>query len=108
MPNQIDKTLRATADIRELIGYFKKNAGLEIALKFIDHAEIAFNQLAKMPALGAKLGFKERRFAEIRRWHIDGFDRLVIYYRETGNGIQVVRVRDGSQAFSTMFPSDPD
>jgi toxin ParE1/3/4 len=108
MNNQIDKTQRATADLRELRDYFRRKAGLEVAVKFIDHAETAFNQLAKMPGLGAKLGFKERRFADIRRWQIDGFDRLVIYYRETANGIQVVRVRDGGQAFATMFPGDPD
>jgi toxin ParE1/3/4 len=45
-----------------------------------------------MPSISALLGLVELLYEDIRRWHINGFDRLIILYRETTAGIEVVRV----------------
>jgi toxin ParE1/3/4 len=97
-PNRlIHKTGLATADINQLADYYLHEAGLEIALRFVDNAERAFQQLVDMPKIGALLGLDELPYEDIRRWHIDGFDRLIILYRETADGIELVRVLHASR-----------
>jgi plasmid stabilization system protein ParE len=54
---------QATADINEQADYYLENAGLTIALRFIDNAERAFNELLARPGLGALLGLPTKTFA---------------------------------------------
>jgi toxin ParE1/3/4 len=88
----IHKTGLATADINELADYFLEKANLTIALRFIDNAEHAFDQLLLTPGLGASLGLDELPYEDIRRWQIQGFSQLIILYREMADGIEIVRV----------------
>lgn len=88
----IHKTGLATTDIHELADHFFERAGRAVALRFIDHAERAFDQLLTMPRIGALLGLDELPYEDIRRWHIDGFGHLMILYREMADGIEIVRV----------------
>jgi len=103
MPKRIHKTTLATTDIASLARYFLADAGLEVALRFVDQAELAFGQLATMPEIGAHLGFRQPRYADIRRWHIDGFPRLIILYRVISDGIDIVRVLDGGRDMDSPF-----
>ena len=88
----IHKTGLATTDINELADHFLGVAGLAVALRFLDRAERAFDQLVTVPRIGALLGLDELPYEDIRRWHIDGFDHLLILYREMADGIEVVRL----------------
>jgi toxin ParE1/3/4 len=63
----------------------------------VDNAEKAFDQLLARPGIGALLGLDEVSYDDIRRWHIHGFDRLMILYRETTDGIEIVRVLHGAR-----------
>jgi hypothetical protein len=56
-----------------------------------------------MPSIAALLGLDELLYEDIRRWHINGFDRLIILYRETTAGIEVVRVLHTAPA--TLLPA---
>jgi len=46
---RIEKTLLATQDIEELAAYYQAEAGLAVALRFVDNTELAFLDLAQMP-----------------------------------------------------------
>lgn len=88
----IHKTGLATTDIEDLADYYLRHGGRGVALRFVDQAERAFSQLVASPTIGAPLGLDELPYEDIRRWHIGGFDRLVILYRQTADGIEVIRV----------------
>ena len=103
MPDRIDKTDLATRDIEELAAYFLAEAGTAVALRFVDHAEHAFHQLSLMPKMGALLGFENPAIADVRRWHIQGFPRLLILYRPLPDGIQVIRVMDAARDITALF-----
>jgi plasmid stabilization system protein ParE len=103
MPERIEKTVLATRDIEELAAYYLAEAGIPVAKRFIDHAELAFGHLARMPLIGALLGFQRPRYADIRRWHIQGFPRLLILYRALPDAIELVRVLDAGRNLSTLF-----
>ena len=99
----IHKTGLANSDINDLADYFQKEAGLNVALRFIDNAERAFSQIVAMPSIGALLGLDELPYEDIRRWHIDGFARLIILYRETADGIEVIRVLHTSRDIAALL-----
>lgn len=58
-----------------------------------------------MPEIGAKIRFRQPPFADIRRWHIDGFPRLTVLYRPIPDGIEIVRVLDGARDIDALFES---
>jgi toxin ParE1/3/4 len=103
MAERIDKTSLATQDIEELTAYYLAEAGMAVALRFVDHAEHSFIHLAQMPKMGALVGFQLPQHADIRRWHIQGFPRLLILYRPLLDGIQLVRVIDAGRDFHALF-----
>ena len=103
MAKVIDKTVLATQDIEELTAYYLAEAGMAVALRFVDQAEHAFIHLAQMPRMGQFVGFQHPKHADIRRWHIQGFPRLLILYRAVLDGIQLLRVLDAGRDFHALF-----
>ena len=99
----IHKTGLATADIDGLADYYRQEAGLAVALRFVDSAESAFEQLLAMPKIGALLGLDELPYEDIRSWHINGFDRLIILYRETADGVEIIRVLHTSRDIAALL-----
>lgn len=103
----VHKTGLATTDINELADYFRERAGTAIALRFVNQAEAAFERLLATPRIGALLGLDELPYEDIRRWHITGFDRLMILYREVADGIEVVRVLHTARDIPALFRDYP-
>jgi toxin ParE1/3/4 len=105
MTKGIGKTTLASQDIEELAQYLRAEAGLTVALRFIDEAERSFAQLAHMPRMGAVLDLPSMPVI-IRKWHITGFPRILILYHALPDGIEVVRVIDAGRDIAALFP-DP-
>ncbi len=82
----------ATADLESLADYLLGRAGRTAALGFVDSAERAFGLLLEMPRIGPPLGLDELPYRDFRRGPIEGFDKLIILYRELADGIEVARV----------------
>ncbi len=103
MPSRIHKTALATVDIETLAHYLLAEAGSDVALRFVDSAERAFDQLVAMPEIGVRLGCQQASHSDIRRWHVDSFPRLVILYRIIPSGIEIVRVLHGARDIDAIF-----
>lgn len=99
---RIEKTDQVTPDIEQLVAYYLEEAGISVSRRFIDHAQSAFEHLAQMPRMGALLGL-QHPYADIRRWHIEGFPRLLILYRALPDGIEVIRVIDAGRDLRALF-----
>jgi toxin ParE1/3/4 len=93
----------AVADLRRLVDYYRKEAQHAVTMRFIDKAEQAFDQLVAMPRIGAIVGLDELPYEDIRRWHIDGFPYIIIYYREVADGIEVIRILHSSRDIPQLF-----
>jgi toxin ParE1/3/4 len=103
----IHKTGLATTDINELADYYLDKAGMVIALRFIDNAERAFDELLARPGLGALLGLDGLPYEDIRRWQIPGFGQLIILYREMADGVEIVRVLKTSRDIPALLRENP-
>jgi len=82
----------AVDDLEELVSYYLKEAQPTDALRLMDNAERAFDQIIVLPKIGALLDLDELPYEDIRRWHIQGFKHLIIFYREVAGGIEIIRV----------------
>ena len=65
------------------------------ARAFLEAAYDSFEFLARNPAVGWKRD--DLGFAEVRSWHVDGFRRYLIFYRELSDRIQIWRVLHGAR-----------
>jgi toxin ParE1/3/4 len=87
---------RAAADLREQRDYIAQD-NFASAERFLAAAEEAFERLATMPGMGVVRTVRNPRLGRIRQWPIRGFERHLIFYRETEAGIEVVRVLHGAR-----------
>lgn len=102
---KIKRTAKAKQDLLEHVLYLAK-INPEIADRFIEASEIAFENLAQMPRKGQRQQFKSSELLEIRRWFIPGFDKYLIFYRPIKGGIEVLRVLHGVQNIDAIMEND--
>lgn len=93
----------AKKDIADLAHYYRVEAGLTVAKRFAENIRAAMKAIASYPQMGAVLGLTGRE-RDIRRWHIEGFPRLLILYRPTKTGVAIIRVLDAGRDIADLFP----
>lgn len=79
----------------QAVAQFIHNNNPFAARLFLEAAYDTFEFLASNPGVGrprADLGFPE-----VRMWHVAGFNRYLIFYREQSDRIQIWRVLHGSR-----------
>jgi plasmid stabilization system protein ParE len=106
MTKRISRLPLAEQDIADLAEHYQVEAGLAVALRFAANAEAAIQALAAYPKIGATLGLTTGHERDIRRWHIEGFPRLMVVYRPTETSITVIRVIDAGRDIEELFQDD--
>jgi toxin ParE1/3/4 len=97
----------ADRDLDEQAGYLARQVSLETVLHFYDAAAATFEKLARMPGIGERRDSTKPRLAELRVWRVEGFEKHLISYRPSGNGIDIVRVLHGARDIDRVLDSDP-
>jgi toxin ParE1/3/4 len=98
---------RARRDLLEHFVYIGENASVEDAERFLGAAEAAFEQLAKRSAMGVRRDYYHKPgLAGIRMWPISGFDKYLVFYRPTEQGIDVIRVLHGARDLKRLFDEE--
>lgn len=90
-------------DVDGQAAFLSREASLETALRFYDAVASTFAELAQMPHLGEQRASPDVRFANIRVWRVNGFPNHLIFYRPTGDGIEVVRVLHSARDVNTIL-----
>lgn len=93
---KVKRTPQAKQDLIEHVLYLAK-INPDLAEKFIEASEMAFEKLAQMPMKGQRQEFKSPKLAEVRRWFIPGFDKYLVFYRPIKGGAEILRVLHGMQ-----------
>jgi toxin ParE1/3/4 len=89
---QISQREAARRDLVEHFVYLEEQAGLDLAERFLSHAQVSFEELARQPMICAPLPHAQPDLSGIRKWRVKGFDRHLIFYQPTSDGISIVRV----------------
>jgi toxin ParE1/3/4 len=86
--------IRAVArrDLADHYMYFAERAGIEAADRFLTDAEGSFTDLVAQPAMGAPLALRAPELAGMRKWRVNGFENILIFYLARPGGVSIVRV----------------
>jgi toxin ParE1/3/4 len=102
MAAQYRRTVRAERDLAEIANRLgDENPAL--AVRFLDAAEETFDFLADHPGAGGVCGFKDVRAAGARVWKISGFRNHLVFYRQSSEGIEILRVLHGARDLRKIF-----
>lgn len=89
-------TPAAELDIGRISQYLASTS-LAIADEFIDAADRTMREIERNPGAGALYGFEDSRLHGIRRRAVEGFQNHLVFYREIGDGVEIVRVLHGAR-----------
>jgi toxin ParE1/3/4 len=87
---------RAIVDIDDL-SLFLALSSTRVALRFQKSVQQSMERIAKRPDLGALYDSDLPHLRALRFWAVRGFPNHLICYRQTGDGIEVVRVLHGAR-----------
>lgn len=93
----------ADRDLDEQAEYLGEHASLEVALRFYDAAHESFSFLAQSPGVGTLHESANPTFVGVRIWRVGGFEKHLIFYRPTEDGIEVVRVLHGHRDIQAIL-----
>jgi toxin ParE1/3/4 len=99
---KIKRTPRAKQDLLEHVLYWV-SISPDLAERFIEASEVAFEKLAQMPRKGQRQEFTSPELINVRRWFIPGFDKYLIFYRPIEGGVEILRVLHGMQNISRIM-----
>lgn len=98
-------TPAADRDLEEQAAYIGRDS-LEAAVRFTDAAKAALMRLAEMPRMGSVRETRNPNLKGLRTWRIPGFERHLVFYRITDEGIEVVRVLHGARDIPRILEED--
>jgi plasmid stabilization system protein ParE len=96
----------AAEDLKHHADRFLAEAGADTALKFVDNARFCFTRLAEAPGMGAPINSRSRALAGIRKWHVDGFPKLLTFYVVGDHTIDIVRVLHAASDWHGLLDLD--
>jgi len=102
MSRGITSKPQARIDLLEYFIYIGER-NLDAAERFLVAAEEACRKLSEMPGMGRLREFAQPELAGIRSWPIGGFENYLIFYRETSEGVDVLRVIHGARDIDRLF-----
>ena len=69
------------------------------ALRFLQSIDRTLEGLARNPLMGRRRRFRDPALRNIRSWRVEGFENYLIFYRVTGEQLEVLRIRHGAMRF---------
>lgn len=86
----------ATIDIDDIVLYLT-SSNPDIALRFFDDVRSTFADLARNPSIGVIYGSSNSRLQDLRRWPVKNFDTYLIFYKNAGDRVEIIRVLHGKR-----------
>jgi toxin ParE1/3/4 len=100
----IERSSEAMLDLAAHVLYLHREAGPEIALRFVDAVEEALRRLEEFPELGRLRHFRQ---AGLRSWMVPGFRRWLLFYLPVKNGVRLYRVIHSAMDLERQLGPEP-
>jgi toxin ParE1/3/4 len=94
---------KADRDLDDYADYLVKEASLDVALGFFDAACSTFALLATQPNMGWRSRVKYPGLATLRVFRVTGFEQMLILYRPLSEGVDILRVVNGSRNLRALL-----
>jgi toxin ParE1/3/4 len=96
----------AKDDLGEQALFIAKDS-VNAALRFLDAAQAAFERLRSFPEIGRSREFLHAALRGVRSWPIPKFEKHVIFYRISGDLVEILRVVHSGRDLDRIFgPED--
>jgi toxin ParE1/3/4 len=86
----------AAIDIDDIVLYLT-SSNPDVALHFFDDVRATFADLARNPSIGVTHGSSNSILQDLRRWPVKNFDKYLIFYKNTGTQVEIVRILHGKR-----------
>ena len=106
MKRRIIRRLRAMADLDDQTLYYLENAGEEVARRFTIAAEETLERLLDLPLSGATRTYLNPSLEGLRMFPVRGFERHVLFYRPTPEGLEFVRMLHDARDLKAILEDD--
>lgn len=97
----------ADQDVLEAVEYYLQEAGVSVALRFVDAVEKAFQYIRRHPASGSPRYALELELPGLRCWPVKRLPYL-IFYVERDDYIDVWRVLHGEREIPTWLHGETE
>lgn len=97
MNPRITRRARAEDDLADQAAWYIVKASPRIAERFLEAVEHTAEALLATPGLGVARTYRNLRLAGMRMTPVRGFGKHLIFYRQTREGIEIVRVLHGAR-----------
>lgn len=87
----------ADRDLDEQAECFVAQGSPETAERWLAQTAQSFEFLAAQPGIGALRESRKSGLQNIRTWPVNGFEKHIIFFRPTPDGIEVLRVLHGAR-----------
>lgn len=91
---------KASADLNEYYDFIAQSSP-NAALRFFDAARQTFAQIARFPEIGVRY----QSHQNLRKWHVRGFQKYLIFYRIQGASIEIARIIYATQNVDQILDS---
>jgi toxin ParE1/3/4 len=97
---RIEVFVRHDAEL-DALGYFDylRERDPDVAARFLAAIDRTVEGLALQPLKGRLRRFRGRDLRHIRSWRVDDFENYLIFYRATGERLEVLRIKHGAMNF---------
>jgi toxin ParE1/3/4 len=89
---RIEKRDKALIDLDEFAAVLTRDAGPDVALRFLDSTEKTLERLAAMPASGGLYECDNPLLQGLRHASVRGFPNHYLFYFERLEGIELIRM----------------
>jgi toxin ParE1/3/4 len=96
----IERSSEAMLDMAAHVLYLNREAGPEVALRFVAAVEQALKRLEEFPEIGRIRHFRQ---PGLRSWMVPGFRRWLLFYLPINYGVRLYRVIHSSMDFERQL-----
>lgn len=93
---------KADHDLDDQAYYFATEAGPELGHRFLLAAHETFDLLARQPQMGWRARLKNPLLASLRVFRVSGFEKMLVLYRPSADGVEILRVVHGSRNVAAL------
>jgi toxin ParE1/3/4 len=78
----------------------------DIAQRFLDACDRTFRLLAENSLLGVVRTFDNHHLSEVRMWRVKGFNKYLVFYIPTPNGVRILHVLHSATDYNRVFEGE--
>jgi toxin ParE1/3/4 len=93
---------RAREDIKQIAAYIKEDSP-QSSLAFRHTLENIYEVLLELPEIGTTRNYHNPEMKGLRMLPVRKFDKYLIFYRSTLEGLEIVRVVHGARDLPSLF-----